>query len=198
MKAPVQQSGGNFEPAPAGNQVGIFYGIQHFGPQEFTYKGESKMRDEVRLMFELSNAKRKFGDDEEERPYTINKTGTYSMHEKAWMRKAVEACVGPMTDSEAEAFEVEKALGKPCLINVEHYTDRNGNQRAGIGSVTPLPEGMPVPDQVNKSVKFDVLHYTQEEFDALPEWAQEKVKASQFKPVQPDEEGKIDPSDIPF
>lgn len=190
----------DYTPAPEGNQVGILVGLYHLGPQEFVYKGEKKIRDEVRVTFELPNAKRKFGEDEEEKPYMISKTGTYSMGDLAFLRKAVEACIGvKLMEGEAQAFDPEEALGKACLVNVQHF-EVEGRKMAKIESVSPLPQGMEAPKQTNPSVVFDVINYKQEEFDALPDWLQEKVTASKFKPKDGEkvEEKVINPEDIPF
>lgn len=172
MKAPVQNKT-EYAPAPEGNQIGILIGLYYFGPQEYSYKGETKMREEVRLVFELPNAKAKFKEDKEQ-PYVIGKNGTYSMNERSFMRQAIEACAGKMSDAEAENFDLKQAMGKACLVNIEHY-EANGNTYAGIKNVSPVPQGMEVPERTNKLTIFDVANYYDEDYNALPEWMQKKV-----------------------
>ena len=51
---------------------------------------------------------------------------------------------------------------------------------SNIDSIAPLPEGLPitVPDPLGKLICFDMEPWNQAAFDALPEWAQEKIKKS--------------------
>lgn len=203
MQAPTSGGGSDFKPAPEGNQVGYLIGLYHFGPQEYTYMGEQKTRNEIRVMFELPNAKAKFGDSDEERPYVVGKSGTYSMNEKAFLRKVVEACLGKkMADDEAERFPIESVIGKPCLVNITHY-DSNGKTFAGIENVSPLPQGMTVPERHNSVTVFDVTNYSQDQYSALPDWMKEKVDKSGFAPKKGDdriaeEDRSIKLEDIPF
>jgi len=198
MQAPTSQKS-DFEPAPEGNQVGILVGLYHLGPQEHSYKGESKMRDEVRVVFELIDTKAKFGDSEEEKPFLVAKSGAYSMNEKSFLRKVVEACLGKkMRDDEAERFTLEEVAGKACLVEVGHY-DSGGIIRAGINNVSALPRGMKVSERVNPVTVFDVTNYTDEQFEALPDWMKEKVQKSGFKSVgAATGQDEIASHDIPF
>lgn len=207
MKAPVK-GGGDFEPAPAGNQLGIVTGIYYLGAQDFSYQGEEKIRHEVRINIELPNATREFKEGEGEKPYMIGKSATFSMNEKSWLRKVVEACIGvSLTDGEAEAFDVEEILGKPLLVNVQHYTGKDGIKRAGIEAVAPLIKGMTAPEPVNTPTYFDVNNFTSEEYDKLPDWMKEKVKRDNATDLRVNApaptkieypEAEINPDDIPF
>lgn len=202
MKAPTQASS-DYTPAPEGNQVGILVGLYYFGVQPYTYKGEEKMRHECRVVFELPNAKAKFGDSDEERPYMVGKNGTYSMNEKSFLRKVVEACHGKkLAEDEAVNFEIESVVGKPCLVNISHY-ESNGNTYAGIDNVSAIPSGMTAPERTNPTVVFDINHFTQEQYDSLPEWMRNKVINANGKPITLDdrispEDRAIKAEDIPF
>lgn len=202
MKAPTSNTQ-SYEPAPEGNQIGILIGLYNLGPQDYTYQGETKKRHEVRVVFELPNAKAKFGESNEERPYTIGKSGAFSMNEKAFLRKVVEACHGKkLADDEAENFPIESVVGKACLVNVGHF-DVQGVKRAKIENVSPLPAGMEAPKVTNQQIVFDVTNYRQHEYDNLPAWLKEKVDVSGFKPKHddariPESDKDIRAEDIPF
>jgi hypothetical protein len=177
MKAPVKTNNISFDPAPAGMQRAVVIGLYNFGTQKYKYMGEEKTRHEVRVVFELSDSLKVFKEGEPEKPYVIAKSGSYSMNSKAFLRSVVEACAGcSLSDSEAEAYEIESILGKACLLNVGHYTDGEGNTKAKIISVAPLVRGMSAPEQkYNQPILFDIDKYTDDEYDDLSDWMKEKV-----------------------
>ena len=200
MKAPKQSNNTERMVAPEGNHVARLVQMYNLGSQEYTYQGEEKMRYEIRLGFELPTQTAKFGDSDEEKPYIVSKSASFSMHPKAFLRSVVEACENvKLRDDEAENFDVESIMGKACLVNVKNGEGDYGKY-AYIDKVTPLPSGMEAPAQINESKLFNVSDYTQAQYDELPDWLQEKVRASKAKPTdnKKDDEKEINPDDIPF
>lgn len=142
MKAPVK-SGGNFEPVPAGNHLAHLYQIIHIGTRPDEYQGQPRDSDKLRLTFELTDERKEFKEGEGEKPFSISQEYTFSMGEKANLRKTVEGLLGTaLQDDEAAAFELEDLLGKPCLLNVVHAEAQNGKTYARIKGASPLPKGM--------------------------------------------------------
>lgn len=187
-----------------GNHVARLYQILHIGTIEDTYQGETRMVNKIRFTFELSNEKKEFKEGEGEKPFSISKEMTFSMNEKAHLRKMVEGMLGvALNDEEAYAFEMEDALGKPCLLNVVHKVTASGNKIAVITTASPLPKGMQAPEGFNEARLLSVETMTNDEFETLPGFLREKVESSQEwkKQQAKDEEQAVDaikPSDIPF
>ena len=175
MKAPKNESK-QFEPVPEGTQLGIIIGLYNLGRQSHTFQGEEKLRDEFRVTFELPKVTREF--DGETKPMVISKSGSYSIHPKSFLRKVIESALGHLKDSEAEALDMEKMLGKPVLLNIKHFEKNDGGKAAYIESVTPIVDGMEIPKQFNKNTVFDIADYSTDEYDELPQFLKDKVDAA--------------------
>jgi hypothetical protein len=145
------EGGGDFKPAPAGNILGICYQIIHLGTQDTTFQGEKKTAEQVRFSWELHDPDAVMEDG---RPMMISKTYTWSMHEKATLRKHLEAWRGiKFKDSDfgPGGFEIEKVLGKACLLQIIH-NDKGEKVYANIANISQLPRGMKVPRMHNETV----------------------------------------------
>lgn len=178
MKFPAK-GGGDFAIAPAGNHVGICNAIVDLGLQP----GSAQYPDpkhQVYLRFELPQERVSYVKDGEtvEGPMSIGRTFTASMHEKASLRKFVEAWFGKAfpSDERAADFEFRTLLGRRCLLNVTHK-EGNGKIYANIVNATPLPKGMTSTEpQHNPSLYFS-LDERDPAPDGLPEWLLNKIRA---------------------
>ncbi|MEI8046514.1 MAG: hypothetical protein WCI92_03975 [Bacteroidota bacterium] len=211
-------SGKSFLPVDAGNYVARCYSMVHIGTIPEEYKGEKKETNKIRLTFELPTETKVFREENGEQPYVISKEFTLSLHEKSSLRKFLESWRGKsFTESEAKYFDVSKLLGKPCMLNVIHKLKLDGNIRADISSVSPIPKGLTCPNPVQPQMIFSVNHFSQEIFDTLPEFLRDKIKSSrEYKqlsvpvnevvtppehaaPIDPDPIDPTDePNDLPF
>jgi len=198
MKAPKTE-GKKFEPVPAGNHVARVYRIIQIGTITEQYQGEDKEMNKVMVGFELPNETKVFKEGEEAQPYVISREYTFSMNEKANLRKMVEGLLGVvLTDEEAEAFDLTDILGKACLLNVVHKKSATGNVYALIQGASPIPKGMDVPLAVNGRQVLDYESWEQETFDSLSDFLKEKIRSSKeyMKKFNPAPEIGVD--DIPF
>lgn len=161
MYLPKPSENSSFELAPAGTFVAICYRFIDRGTQINEFNGERKTRREVMLTWELPDEKMEDG-----RPFSISKTYTWSMHEKATLRKDLEAWRGrAFTDEDFEgpnAFNTKKLLGAPCMLSVTHETKKD-RTFAKVASIGKLVKGMQVPALVNPTV---YLALVKEDFDA--------------------------------
>lgn len=177
------QSESSFEIVPAGNYVARCYAMIEIG----TVYDEhwDKYKKEVRISWELPNKKKVFHEDKGEQPYSMHKRYTLSMSEKANLRHDLESWRGKgFTDQEAKAFDVTKLLGVPCMLNVIHRTNKKGNPYATIGSISPLPEGVNCPDQINPSFVLSYADWSNEKFESLPDWLKDIMKeTSEYQAV---------------
>jgi hypothetical protein len=175
MKAP---KGKTFDPVPAGTHVARLYQIVHIGTTSFEYKGETKQSDKIRLTFELCNERKVFNEGDEPRPFSISREFGYSMSPKSHLRPFIEGMIGTkLHDEEAYNFETDSLLGEACLLSVVHV-EKDGNTYANIQNASPLIKGMEAPLLFNKTSAIDVNTITDEELAGLPEFLQDKIKAS--------------------
>jgi hypothetical protein len=79
---------------------------------------------------------------EDKRPFMLSQRYTLSLNEKANLRRDLESWRGrPFTAEELKGFDVEKLIGVNAMVNVVHYTGRDGKERAKIASVSPTLKG---------------------------------------------------------
>lgn len=156
-----KSEGGNFEITPAGTFVGRCYRFIDLGSHEQEFQGESKgMKRLVMIGFELPTELMTDG-----RPFSIHKRYTFSTHEKATMRKDLEAWRGAkFSDSDfgPGGFDVRNLLGVACTLTIVH-SEKGNDTYSNLASIGKAMKGMPVPDPVNPPV---FLSLDPEEFDA--------------------------------
>lgn len=160
MQLPKPSESGSFELVPAGTHVAICYRFVDRGTQMTEYMGDRKTRHEIMLTWELPHEAMTDG-----RPFVISKTYTWSMNEKATLRKHLEAWRGKaFTDDDFEgpnAFDTKKLLGAPCMLTITHET-RGDKTFANISGIGKLTKGIEVPQMQNPKL---YLALTQERWD---------------------------------
>lgn len=190
--------------APQGNHVARCYQMIHIGTIDTEYMGEKKQVNKVNITWELPNELNVFKEENGPEPFVISKEYTLSMGEKANLRKDLESWRGKgFSEQEADAFDITKLLGVPCMINIIHKTSKAGNDYAIVSGITPLPKGLECPSQINDSFEFNYG----DKFDALNklnDWIKDKVKTSKeyqekMNPNQHSEQSNDDEDDgLPF
>lgn len=207
--------GGNFKRVPAGVYIGRCYSLIDLGTQTTTGQFGEKQQHKLRIGWEL------FGEDEQGQPLTIDVDGktmpmtisksyTVSLHEKAGLRKDLQAWRGrEFTEEEAKAFDVSKLLGAYCMVNVT-TSETNGKTYSNVAGLTPLPGALKnaKPAPVHALVSFDLDAPNMDVFATFHEKLQEAIKKSpewkrlgkQSEPPAPSSDGGSDwpDDDIPF
>lgn len=178
MAITVSSTGTERTLTPAGNHIARCFSMVDVGTIQSEWQGQVKTLRKVRIGFELPNELHVFKEENGEQPFTIYKTYTASLGEKANLRKDLESWRGKaFNDAELKEFAIDKLLGVPCMINVIHNVSNKGNTYSKISSITPIPKGMEAPEQIHPTFIFD---YT-ENFDKLtelPDFIQEEIKSS--------------------
>ena len=190
--------------APEGTHKARLVGLVQLGTVPVEWAGETKWLEKVRLTFELPEELHKFKEDEPEKPVVISQEYTLSMGEKSNLRPVVEGIINiTLQDKEADSFDVETLLGLPCLLSIKHKKSGKGNTFAVIETATPLMKKMVVPEAINPIKKLTYENWSQEEFDKLPTFIQDKMKSSRqyvkkfgVQPELPADE--VNESEIPF
>lgn len=122
----AKKSGGDFTPAPEGVHSGVCVDVADLGMQPGPYGSKHK----VRLTWELEERM------PDGKPYITSKFYNLSLHEKSGLHKDLKAWRGkPFTPEELKGFDVEKVLGAPVTLIIEH-NEKDGSVYANITAVT--------------------------------------------------------------
>lgn len=177
---PAPQNKTPRELIPADNYMATCYQMIYIGTVPEEYQGEQKQVPKVLLTWEIPAIMKVYKEERGPEPAVITKEFSFSMGEKANLRKFLSNWRGKaFTNDEAAAFDIAVLLGQPCMLNVIHKTsEKSGNSYQDVGSASRLPSGIPAPQKINPSLEFDVRDWNQEKFDKLPEWLQNKIKTS--------------------
>ena len=144
---------------------------------------------------------------DDDRPMVVGATLTASMNEKAQLRQLLEGWRSKkFSDEDAEAFDVAKLIGQPCMVSVVEK-DVGGKTYSNVASVSKLPKGLPAPALEGEALVYWNTRSTEDGFvfRKLPQWLQKKIE-EQIEPTSqpanaphPVTAGGDDPDDdIPF
>lgn len=201
MRAPQTNAGsGPRQLVPAGTHAARIYSIIDLGTHQVEYQGESRARRLVRIGWELLDEIITIGD--EEKPMVIGKEFTFSLHEKAGLRKAIESMMGrPMKDSDVPTFDLECIIGLPVLLGVVNEQSALGKNYAKITSYSPPMKSMKPRELSLAKQVFELHKDNYEAFKALPQWTKEKIKLARECPADWDTTAVVEEKDgdeIPF
>ena len=165
---------GDYEGAPAGSHPAVLVAMIDLGTQKTEFKGETKIARQVFLAWELTSEKKANGSN-----FVVGKTYTMSFARKANLRALVEKWRGKAF-SEDEKFDLDKLLGKPCVVSIVqngNYTNVDSasqptkglkvepqtypNVLWAVGNTEPFPEHEWLPYSYGKKL-YDVVRQSQE------------------------------------
>lgn len=169
-----KSEGGNFEQTPAGTFTAICYRFIDLGSHEQSFQGETKIKHFVMIGFELPNELMSDG-----RPFTIHKRYTWSMHEKATLRKDLESWRGRrFTDADFgdDGFDTRNLLGVPATITITH-SENEGRAYSNISSIGGIMKGLEKPTPINMPVYLALVkgEFDQSIFDSLSDNLKETI-----------------------
>lgn len=177
MHLPKPNEGGDFAPPPAGVFSAICYRFIDLGTQQSNYQGQTKQQHKVMLSWEITDPDEKMEDG---KPWTISQRYTWSMSEKATLRKTLESWRGkPFEDGDfgEGGFDTKNLIGAPCLLSIMRV-DRDGKTYANISSVTKLPKQMSAGALVNDKAYFSLDDLDAGVLSKLSDSLQAIIKAS--------------------
>jgi hypothetical protein len=135
-----------FETVPAGVYTALCYRVIDLGTQTTEFAGEIKEGHKVMISWELFGEGARMTDG---RPFSVHKQYKISLHEKATLRKDLEAWRGKkFTADELEGFDVANVLGTACMMQVVLSED---GKFANVGSIMSTKEK---PTGENEPVLF--------------------------------------------
>jgi len=176
MPLKFADSGSSFQSAPAGNHVARCVKVVDLGTQKGEYKGETIIRRQVLIGWELPLELMREGPSAG-KPFLVRKIYTASLGDKATLRKDLEMWRGKaFTSDELKGFEAKAVLGKPCMVSVI----QNEKGSAKVGGITAVPKGMEVPGQMNQSSYFSLEpdEFNMSAYDVLGKWDKETIALS--------------------
>jgi len=159
----------------AGMYMARCYEIIHLGE---TYDERySKMKDSIRITWELPTELLKFGDDEELKPVVVSKLYNLNMFKLSTLRLEIESWLSrKLSEEEAENFEFLDLLGKSCMLNIVHSDD---GKYANVATVNSMPKGSPEPTPYNEAIAFDFEENFDENVkDRYPEFIHKRIMES--------------------
>lgn len=173
----ISDNGGtSFEQPPTGSHAARCIAIIDLGTQKTTFEGETQIKRQVIIRWELSNELMTTGDFAG-KPFTVSKFYTASLHEKAGLRKDLASWRSrDFTPEELKGFDLKNILGHPCMLAV----GLSEKGKAKVTSVMGLPKGMVVPAQVNPSFNFSLSpdQFKAADFESLSKGFKEMVFVS--------------------
>ena len=186
-----EESGRTFEPVPEGCHLAVCYGVVDLGTHVSQFKDDNGKLKESRkalLMFELPDERINVDRDgiPVNLPRAISKQYTLSLHEKAALRKDLQAWRGQaFTPEEKKAFDIEKLLGCQCQLKVVHQMSEDHQKTyANIASIMSVPKGVSKkgsPENLAISWSFDDWDKTKDNSvfpENMPEWVINKCRQS--------------------
>ena len=170
-----------YEPIPEGAYPARIYQIIELG----TIAGfQGQLQKKVRITFEFPTELKVFNEEKGEQPCVLSQDYTLSFHEKSQLRKVVNACDPKALkevseDGFIEEYDIEKLLGKTCLVTVIHKENKTGDQvYANIANCTVMPKGMTCPPAINENVSLSFDRFNKDLFETLPEFIKKKIQSS--------------------
>jgi len=174
----LPQPSATFTPPPAGTFPAVCYRILDLGTQDSSYMGKPRRAHKILISWEIKDDDAVMDDG---RPFSIHQQYTWSMNERAALRKDLESWRGKQfveSDFGPDGFDLKALLGVGCFMGVVHK-NVDGTVYANISAISKLPKGMAVAPLVNKPV----ILWLDETFDEalfadLSEGLQNKIKSS--------------------
>lgn len=158
---------------------------------------QGAMQHKVRITFEFPTETKIFKEENGEQPQVLSQDYTLSFHEKSGLRKLITACdpkaIKTGDDGFVEEYDIERLLGKSCLVSVKHKEGKENAVYANIDVATGMPKGMVCPPQVNESRVLSYDNFDTAYFETLPAFIKDKMKSSfEYKKMTED------PNEVPF
>lgn len=127
----VKETGADYVPAPAGLHRAVCVDVVEMGVMQTAFGPKEK----IRVVWEIEELM------EDQRRFTVSQLYTPSLNEKAKLREHLESWRGrPFTPKELKGFDLDKVLGAPCQVQVQHTT-RNDRTYANVIAVVPSSKG---------------------------------------------------------
>ncbi len=170
MSLTIKENRSDFIVAPEGLHIARCYALIDLGQQE--NKHYANYSPKVLIGWELSDVRMKDG-----RPFVHFQRYTSSLNEKSKLRSLLESWRGKgFTPEELKGFNLKSILGAPCYLTLRHTIHAQTQKKwANVIGICRLPSAVQVPAMSNPLLYFDLDHYTESAYLALPENIRTKI-----------------------
>jgi len=197
---PKATQSGNFKPVKLPQPqtvVARCYSLIDIGTVPNIYNGvQNGVHRRIFLTWELPTLLGVFNEEKGKQPFVVSEEMTLSTNENSNLAKLIAQWRGKaFTAEERKSFDTNKMVGKTCLVQAVHKRKKkfegqdiaeitNENTNLKMGGILARPNEMPIPEQVNPTFLWDwdiveAEGFSQEEFDKIPNFLQEKIKGSE-------------------
>ncbi len=163
-------------PVEPGVYIAVCVGVIDLGEQ---YSERFKnYRNEVQFVWELAGETVEI--DGEQKPRQLSRTFSVATSKKSNLRGFLSSWNGVQySDDQFQELDLFGQAGRSCQLNV---VLNDTGEYANVDSVIPLPKGVTAPAAMSPLVLWNMDEWSDQAFDALPEWVQEKIrKSTQFQ-----------------
>lgn len=163
-------------PLPGGSYLGTCVYSIDIGEQLCKFKETERYSNQIVLGYEILGKTVEI--DGKQEPRVLSRTFTVSRNANSGLRKFVGSWTGQQFSDDAFAeLDTNDLVGIPAMLSVVLSEDK---QYSNIDSIMPVPEMMAPYVQAPQSplIRFDLEPFNQAAFDALPDWAKERIKKS--------------------
>jgi len=164
-----------------GSYPARIYSIVVLGTVKDVWKGVEKEVEKVNITFELPTQLKVFKEENGPEPRVISQSYNISLFEKAGFRQLIDATGMeiPKNANGVLQFNIWDLVGRTCLLSIgKKVSEKTGNEYNEINSYALMIDGMTIPDQMNKTITYDVSQHDQILFSKFPEFLQKKIVES--------------------
>lgn len=162
------------------------YSVLIIGTIEEEYQGNKKKVLKCNIAFELVDELFEFQDNSEPMPFIVPFEGTFSLSQKANLRKLLAAW-NPSFNKKyggenSDDFDIETIIGVPAYVSVSKEQSKSDTESYYLKfqSIAPIPKELKatMPKMKNEPMYFDVADFNKEVYFQLPKYLREKIASS--------------------
>jgi len=162
------------------------YSVIDLGTQEVMdiSKQEMVQKHQVYIGWELDCYMQEPGDNQG-KPFAKGKTYKFSMHEKASLRKDIEAVLGKLSDDGARIFDLHDLLNTYATVTIVHTPDKNDPEVIWANMSTMSPYNAKIGKKfegINENIFFDMSETDSGKliasYQKIYKWLQDIIKKS--------------------
>ena len=130
MSLVLKHEKNNYTPAPEGLHSAVCCDVEDLGEVDTGFGKKYKVK--IYWQIEETNP------DYDNKPFVVSQRYTASLHEKANLRKMLEAWRGrKFNEEELQEVDLEKLIGANCQVQIQHNIAGEGEVYANVTAVVP-------------------------------------------------------------
>ena len=155
-----------FEQIPPGTHFGVCTGIFDLGTSHDGLYNKDVRR--VLIVWEIPDHEGK----------TLAAFYSFSLNNGSKLREHLDSWRGPLSPEEAKKLDLFSMLDEPAALTVIHKPNREGELRARVESVGPLPDGIEPPRRRGPLLSFSFMDDDPEVPEETPDWIVNLIQKS--------------------